>query len=179
MRSLAAVLFTFCVLGARTVAAFATVAYPQSYTAAVTSHPLGDDVALADPAWESGRITRDSDRFENITTRSAAQFGTDAWLLYDAKNLYVGFRIEQPTAPIVAKQSTNYLGFGLDDFVGVGLDPTGTGSAVYFFETTPRAIRYQQASENTRYQPVWNATAQMGPSGWTAVLTIPLRALHH
>ena len=40
--------------------------------------------------------------WENVTTRSPSRFATTAYLLYDDKNLYVGFKAEQPGVPIVA-----------------------------------------------------------------------------
>lgn len=144
----------------------------------MATHSLASDTALADPDWSRGKITGDRDPFEDITTRSTAPFDTEAYVLYDAHNLYVGFKIQQPKVPITATQSTNNVGFGLDDFVGIGIDTSGNGSTVYYFETTPRGTRYQQASESTRYNPVWTAAARVQNGTWRAVLTIPLNMLH-
>lgn len=159
-------------------AARAAVQYSGSYAAAMTQHPLASDTSLSDPDWIRGKITGSPGSFEDLTTRSAAPFKTAAYLLYDARNLYVAFEIQQ-TIPITANQTTNNVGFGLDDFVGIGIDTSGNGSTVYYFETTPRGTRYQQASENSRYNPVWRAAAKVGKDGWVAVMTIPLSSLHH
>jgi hypothetical protein len=115
--------------------------------------------------------------FADLTTRRAAPVATDVYLLYDDRALYVAFHAAQPGIPIVAAQTTNGVGFGIDDFVGVGIDPGGSGTQVYYFETTPRGTRYQQASENARYAPAWNAAAAVEGDGWDAVLEIPLAAL--
>jgi len=156
----------------------AVVAYTSSYPAAMAQHTLALDTSLSDPDWNRGKITDDATAFEDITTRSAAPFGTSAYVLYDARNLYVAFKVKQPSVPITSNQTTNNVGFGLDDFVGVGIDPSGNGSTVYYFETTPRGIRYQQSSESTRYNPVWAAAARVENGTWTAVMAIPLNALH-
>ena len=103
--------------------------------------------------------------------------GTVAYLLYDDRAIYVAFHAEQPGIPITASQTTNGVGFGIDDFVGIGIDPGGSGSQVYYFETTPRGTRYQQASENARYAPAWTAAARVEGTSWNAVLVIPLAAL--
>ena len=150
----------------------------RTYLAVMTNHALGADASLSDPDWSRGIITEGTRSFEDITTRSVAPLGTAAYVLYDERNLYVAFKAQQPDVPIVANQTTNNVGFGLDDFVGVGIDTSGNGSTVYYFETTPRGTRYQQASESTRYSPAWRTAARVDNGAWTAVMTIPLNALH-
>jgi hypothetical protein len=149
-----------------------------SYVAAMTKHAVGSDTSLSDPDWSRGMVTDGTRSFEDITTRSVAPLATAAYVLYDQQDLYVAFKAQQSNAPIVANQTTNNVGFGLDDFVGVGIDTSGNGATVYYFETTPRGTRYQQASESTRYSPVWRAAARVDKGAWTAVMTIPLTALH-
>ncbi|HZZ65369.1 MAG TPA: hypothetical protein VFE17_07725, partial [Candidatus Baltobacteraceae bacterium] len=139
-------------------------------------HPLAADPSLADPAWKKGAMAQDG-TFQNLTTRSLARHHTAVFMLYDERNLYVAFTAEQAGTPIVATQTTNDVGFGVDDFVGVGIDTSGVGSQAYYFETTPRGVRYQQANENSRYKPAWSAAAAVHGSAWTAVMVIPLRAL--
>jgi hypothetical protein len=97
--------------------------------------------------------------------------------LYDGSNLYVRFECRQKPYPVTALQSTNNIGFGTDDFVGVGIDTSGNGSQVYYFETTPAGVRYQAASENARYLPLWTATARPTKEGWEAILVIPLATM--
>jgi hypothetical protein len=137
-------------------------------------HPLPLDPSLADPAWAAGKIPLGSGPWENVTTRSPSRYATTAYLLYDDKNLYVAFEAEQDGVPITASQSTNDVGFGQDDFVGIGVDTSGTGSQTYYFEATPRGIRYEQANENTRFRPRWTAAAAIGQGKWSAVLIVPL-----
>lgn len=138
-------------------------------------HSLALDPSLRDPAWGLGEIKPDG--FWNLTKHAAAQLKTRAYLLYDDRYLYVAFHAEQPGVPVVAQQSTNNIGFGLDDFVGVAIDTSGAGNQVYLFETTPRAVRYQQASENARYSARWLSAAEVDGQAWNAVLIIPLSAM--
>src|ERR1700682_2903041 len=100
-------------------------------------HPLPHDPALTDAARQAGKIAVGSG-FADLTTRRAAPVGTTAYLLYDDRALYVAFHAGQAGIPIAASQTTNGVGFGIDDFVGIGIDPSGGGSQVYYFETTPR-----------------------------------------
>jgi len=178
MRGIILALCLLVAMGAGTTVAQAAVAYSGSYSAAMTQHSVALDTALADADWSRGKVADGTNAFQDLTTRSAAPFETAAYVLYDARNLYVAFKAQQPNIPITANQTTNNVGFGLDDFVGIGIDTSGNGSTVYYFETTPRGIRYQQANESTRYNPVWSAAARRDKGVWTAVLTIPLNALH-
>ncbi|MGA9275000.1 MAG: hypothetical protein WBV67_16085, partial [Candidatus Cybelea sp.] len=142
--------------------ASASVAESFSFTVARASHPLPLDPALTDPAWAAGKVPDGNGPWQNVTTRSPARLATTVYLLYDDRNLYVGFRAQQDGVPIVATQTTNDVGFGVDDFVGIGVDTSGAGSQIYYFETTPRGIRYEQANENARFRPRWNAAAAIG-----------------
>ncbi len=129
-----------------------------------------------DPLWEPGRVALKPPFFD-LATRRTSTLTTTAYVLYDDTNFYVAFHADQGAYPIVGSQTTNNVGFGVDDFVGVGIDPGGTGSQVYYFETTPRGTRYQQASENARFAPQWKASGRVGASGWDAVLIIPLASM--
>ncbi len=147
------------------------------FTVARAPHPLPLDPVLADPAWGAGMVPTGNGPWQDVTTRSPARFATTAYLLYDDKNLYVAFNVEQAGVPIVATQNANDVGFGLDDFVGIGVDTSGTGSQVYYFETTPRGIRYEQANENARFRPRWSAAARIDRGAWSAVMIIPLNVI--
>ena len=155
-------------------AAAASVSRTASFAAVSGTPTHVSDVSLSDPVWQKA-VTATG--FFNVTTRVPARLATTAYLLYDADNLYIAFHSEQQGADIHAAQTTNNVGFGQDDFVGVGLDPSGNGGQVYYFETTPRGVRYQQASESTRYDPPWQAYAQVEGNAWNAVMVIPLKVL--
>lgn len=154
--------------------ATASVSRNASFAAVRGTPAKVSDVSLTDPAWQKALSVTG---FYDLTTRIPAPLSTTAYLTYDTDNIYVAFHSEQASAPIHAAQTTNNIGFGQDDFVGVGLDPSGNGGQVYYFEATPRAVRYQQASESTRYDPPWQAYAHVEGNAWNAVLVIPLKVL--
>lgn len=154
----------------------AAVSMSSSIPAAQAPHPLPPDPAITDPAWKLGTIPV-PEGFYDLTSRHASPHKTSVWMLYDAQNLYVAFRCEQEGTPIVGAQTTNDVGFGLDDFVGVGIDTSGAGTDAYLFETTPRGIRYEQANETNRYRPTWTAAAKVDGNSWSAVMIIPLRTM--
>lgn len=152
----------------------AAVDRTHSYSATRVDHAPQFDPALSDPLWQKAVTASD---FHCITTRRPASLNTTAYLLYDDTNLYVGFRAAQDGIPIHAEHTTNDVGFGQDDAVGIGVDTSGAGSQVYYFEATPRGVRYQQASESTRYAPPWQAKASVNGSQWTAMFVIPMKDL--
>lgn len=152
----------------------AAVSMTFSVPAALAPHPLPLDPKISDPAWAAGAIPV-PDGFYDLTTRHGAPYKTSVWMLYDSTNLYVAFRCEQRGTPITATQTTNDVGFGSDDFVGVAIDTSGAGTNAYLFETTPRGVRYEQANENSRYRPAWSAAASVDGSTWSAVMIVPLR----
>ena len=115
--------------------ALAAVSRSAAFAAVRGSPAHVSDASLTDPVWQKALTATG---FHNVTTRVPARLATTAYLLYDADNVYVAFHSEQAGSPIHDAQTTNNVGFGQDDFVGVGLDPSGNGGQVYFFETTPR-----------------------------------------
>jgi len=148
-----------------------------SFPVARAQRALPLDPTLADPGWNAGLVPNEG-AWEDLTTRAPAAQETRAYFLYDDKALYIAFRVEQRGIPIVATQTIHDLGFGIDDFVGIGIDTSGSGTEAYYFETTPLGTRYDQANENTRYHPHWSAAAVRTPDGWNAVMIIPLDVLH-
>lgn len=179
MKALGFALFTLVVAGlARGLPCAAAVGPTFSFQVARAPHPLPLDPSLADPAWAAGRVPS-AGAWQNVTTRAPADLATTVYLLYDDKNLYVGFKAAQIGVPVVATQPTDDVGFGTDDFVGIGVDTSGAATQTYYFEVTPRGTRYQQANENVRYRPHWQSAARIdrAGAGWSAVLIIPLKVL--
>jgi hypothetical protein len=154
--------------------ASAAVTRTTSFPAVRAEKPPADAGDLSDPVWKTGVTVAE---FTNVTTRRPAPLATLAYVLYDAHHLYVGVRNEQPGVPLTATQSTNDVGAGLDDSDSVSIDTSGSGSRTYTFTTTPRGVRYESASESSRYTPRWEARTHVDGTTWTAELIIPFEAM--
>jgi hypothetical protein len=155
-------------------AALAVTSETQSFSAPAAPALPTSYYDRSAPAWSS---SLEADHFMDLTRRSEeVAHETVGHLVLDHRAIYVSFTCRQH-APITATQEANDVGFGIDDFVGIGIDTSGNGSQVYYFEATPRAVRYQQASESSRYAPQWQARASVTESGWNALLAIPLSTL--
>ena len=137
---------------------------------ATTPPPL--DAASLAGGWQSALK---ADTFENFTTRQPAKYQTDAYFLYDDKNLYVAFHAVQTGTPIVATQNVDNAGVATDDHVTFELDTSGNGSRVYTFRATPKGVHDESSSENARYAPDWTSLATIAPNGdYNVVMVIPL-----
>ncbi|HEY0394149.1 MAG TPA: hypothetical protein VGD01_06605 [Candidatus Elarobacter sp.] len=145
-----------------------------SYQAVRTEKPPALDPALTDPAWDKAVVASE---LQTVTTQRPSAFKSRFMLLYDDQNLYVGMKLEQTGAPVTASQTTNDIGFGQDDFAGIGIDPSANAGQVYFFMTTPRGTRYQQSTESARFAPPWTAVARTSGDTWSAMMVIPLKVL--
>ena len=169
------VAFLACAAVALPRAALAVASANDVYPAAVVTAAPPLDFDFAKPPWAAAKAIGD---FETLTTRTRVgeAAATTVRVVFDASSAYVGFHCEQRGIPIVATQTTNNVGFGLDDYVGIGIDTTGNGQT-YYFETTSRAVRYQSATESSRYNPVWTALARRTATGWDAILIVPFRVL--
>jgi len=159
-------------LGRVALPAGAAVNRDASYKIVKVDKAPAFDFALSDPHWQQGVVATD---FVNLTTRKPGGLATTAYMVYDAQNIYVAMKCAQSGVRITATQTTNNIGFGLDDWVGVGFDTSGNGSREYDFLVTPRGTRYQQSTESARYNPPWQARAIVRGDSWVAELIIPLR----
>lgn len=156
--------------------AAASVAGSQTFAAVATQTPPPLAASLRDPAWRAALQATD---FEDFTTRRPAPLATTAYLLYDSRYLYVGFRCEQHGVPITAAQTVDHAGVGSDDHVAIDLDTSGNGNRVYRFRVSPKGIRDEYSSENARYAPPWQAVATIAPDGdYSVMMKIPLDDLH-
>jgi hypothetical protein len=177
LRALRYIVYLAAAAGFACAPARAAVTASFTFTVARAPHPLPLDPSLADPAWAAGQVPNGAGAWENVTTRAPSRYPTTAYLLYDDQNLYVGFKAEQPGVAVTATQATNDVGFGIDDFVGIGIVNGGGGGQAYYFEASPRGIRYEQSNENVRFRPRWSAAGKITDGSWNAVLIIPLDVL--
>lgn len=130
------------------------------------------DASLSSAVWRSALKATG---FQNFITREAAKYETDAYLLYDDKNLYVGFHAVQAGTRITATQNVDDAGVLSDDHVTFLVDTAGNGTRVYTFRATPKGVHDEASSENARYAPAWTSIGNIAPDGsYNVMMVIPL-----
>jgi hypothetical protein len=142
---------------------------------AKVSRPLRLDGTMSDPLWREKRPVTSFTNF--VTGASAGLERTEAFLYYDAQNLYVAFDCGASANRPVDSQNVDDLRARSVDFVGFQIDTSGNGTRIYEFDATPTGLRYQMSSESTRYQPAWNVAGGRSGSGYVVTMSIPLSAL--
>ncbi len=128
---------------------------------------------LTSPIWQRSLHVS---AFSNFTTHEKLTDTTEVRLTFGPDAIYCAF-VSRQEAPITANQRENGVGLGLDDYVSLVFDTNGNGTNEYFFETTPAGLRYQAATESSRYDPPWIAKAAIRDRMWLGEIVVPYRFL--
>ncbi len=156
-----------------------------------------DRVAVAFPA--GGPVTVDG-RLDEAAWAGASPIGelvqtepdegappteaTEVRILRDDEALYLGIRcFDRTPAGIAATKMGRDAEIAGDDHVLVVLETFGDRRNGFFFAVNPRGARAEgQIANNSEqlnfdWDGIWDATARVDGSGWTAELAIPLKTL--
>ena len=109
---------------------------------------------------------------------------TEAYVLYDDKYLYVGFRAsDSDPSRITAQLNRRDSDLLTDDAVLVVIDTFHDSRSAYFFATNPLGTQYDgRVTDNGRvvestWDATWSAASARFDGGWTAEMGIPLVSL--
>ena len=97
----------------------------------------------------------------SLKSRTSLGDRVQACIVHGPSELVVVARVRGLSA-LAGGSRTDGSGFGDSDFVGIALDPDGTGADVYYFLTTPQGTRYEIASRSTRFRARWTAAVTVG-----------------
>ena len=109
-----------------------------SYTAYHLGEPLKIDGKLDEPAWQKAPR---SPRFKDILTGQPALHSTDATVVWDETNLYIGYRVEEPlvrasftnhNAPIWQENDVEFFIAGRDAYYEFEINALNTTYEVFF-----------------------------------------------
>lgn len=151
----------------------AAEAADYSITAPLVQTPPKLDGTLNDPAWKNAAYVRLGWDF---TFRRPAEEETDAYVMVDAKYIYVAFVAKQKE-PITATQHTNDQPLPSDDVVRVYFWPTGDTGNEYGFVSNPAGTRYEFSTENTAFSPAWDSYTTASKDGYVVTERIPLNVM--
>ncbi len=137
------------------------------------------DGALDDAVWAQAAVL---DSFVQRDPKEGVpdSLGTECLVLYDAQNLYVGFRCtDRPReirAPITNRDKID------GDWVGVALDTYHDKRKSYLFIATPHGIQadaVDQQGSDTDFSPdfIFTSKGRMTPTGYEVEMAIPFKSL--
>ena len=146
-----------------------------------TSQPPVIDGRLTEEAWstaagEAGFTQRDPDEGLPPTER------TEVKVLYDDVALYVGVRLFDTQAPLIARRLSARDGDADADRLTIYLDPmhdhlTGAIFRVSASNVQQDAILYNDTWWDNTWDGVWQSQVSVDEGGWSAELRIPLSQL--
>ena len=146
--------------------------------------PILIDGALDDPAWTRAPEANGLLRMFGQGLEPG-QVSTSVKILYDADNLYIGFACIDPHPEmIITRGYEPGADIRNDDSVYVLIDAQRGDDLFNVFGTNSRRILFEAlASKDGQFfergrKNDWQAGAKKTPTGWTAELAIPLKALN-
>lgn len=111
---------------------------------------------------------------------------TDAWLVYDDRNIYVGARCwtTDPSRIVANEMRRDAFAIFQNDHFGVFFDTFHDGRNGLFFYTNALGALSDQAVSDERdtnrdWNTVWDVRTQRFDQGWTVEMVIPFRSLRY
>jgi hypothetical protein len=110
---------------------------------------------------------------------------TEAWILFDDKNIYVMCRCwdSNPGAIVANDMRRDSPNINSHDSFGVQLDPYHDGRGAFFFYMTPvggvRDAAIVDSRPNNDWNTVWESSASRFDQGWIAEIAIPFKSLRY
>jgi hypothetical protein len=140
------------------------------------------DGRLDDAAWAAAPAT---DEFTQSypNTGAAPTMRTEARVLYDDENLYVGVRMFDPSPDSIAAPLARRDASGIySEWLHLIVDSRYDRRSAFRFTTNPRALQrdvytYDDGEEDGSWDAVWDVATTVDSLGWVAEYRIPMSQL--
>ena len=143
------------------------------------------DGKLSEQDWQKAPATKDFFRMEPRQGGSY-RYQTEAKLLYDDKNLYVGVFCADSLGKrgIRVQDLRRDFSWGENDIFGIQLDPQNLKQYCVSFQTTPYANQRDMQNFNDRntdsdWNALWSVRTQQTDSGYFAEFAIPFKSIRY
>ncbi|HYW06734.1 MAG TPA: DUF5916 domain-containing protein [Longimicrobium sp.] len=135
-----------------------------------------DDAAWAEAPVATGFVQR------RPNAGAAAPSPTEVRVLYTQAALYVGARMVDPPDSIAAQLARRDAAGIYSDWLFVMLDSDDDNRSAYVFGVNPREVQRdwivaEDGSTDPKWDAVWEVSARVDSTGWTAEFRIPLSQL--
>lgn len=173
---------------ASTPAAGEELSYFASYVPRAAATKIERDEApnidgdLSDPAWAKATVIEEFYQVEPAEGAPPSQ-KTHAYVLYDEKTLYVGFRLfDDEPEKIVRNQLVRDAELRDEDAIRIFLDTFGTFRNAYFFSTNANGAKVDSLIENNsafkrEWNTIWDVKTRVVEDGWIAEFAIPFQSI--
>lgn len=146
------------------------------------SAPPSIDGVLDDRAWSARPIETAEWRSYNPLHGDTVPQRTRVWVAYDADALYFAFQCDDPEPARIKTSVSKRDNIGADDWVGLSLDPTGTGQLSYHMMVNPSGVQLDMLNsaaggEDVSVDWVWDSASHLTPTGYVVEMKLPLRSL--
>ena len=148
------------------------------------AEPITVDGVLDEAAWRRAEPATDWVQQVPNSLQPATQ-RSEARVLLDGGNLYVGFRLYDSHPDSIGMQlARRDVGDVFADQVWVGFDSYGDRRTAFAFGVTSRGVQrdgyaFNDSDFDTQWDAVWQSAARVDSLGWTAEFRIPLSQLRY
>ena len=139
------------------------------------------DGAMAEEAWRAAAVATRFTQFEPDEGEPATQ-RTEARVLYGATALFVFMRAHDTSPREIASQLTRRDQQSYSDLLGVVIDSYFDRRTAFQFVVNPAGVkqdmyRFDDTSEDTGWDAVWDVATTRDEGGWSAEFRIPYSQL--
>jgi hypothetical protein len=140
------------------------------------------DGYLDDEVWLSAPVPADEWRSYDPLYGDTVPQRTTVWVTYDAENLYVAFRCDDPEPDQVKTSVSRRDSIGSDDWVGLSLDALGSGQLSYHMMVNPSGVQLDMLNsvagdEDSSVDWVWDSAGHLTETGYAVDIRLPLRSI--
>jgi hypothetical protein len=158
-----------------TAAAAVKPGHPEPATVTMCAAAPTIDGDLADPCWKDAQV---KGAWVDVYNGKSPAAVTEAFITYDAANVYVAFRCTEPMMKSVVAANTERDGsVWEDDSVELFLDPSAGKREYYQLIVNPAGTLYDGIGHDSSWNADAKVVAKKLADGWAAEFAIPLKDL--
>ena len=140
------------------------------------------DGVLDDRAWTLPPVETGTWLSYNPLHGDAIPQQTRVWVAYDSDALYFAFQCDDPEPGRIKTSVSKRDNIGTDDWVGLSLDPTGTGQLSYHMMVNPSGVQLDMlnsvaGNEDSSVDWVWESAGRLTATGYNVEIRLPLRSV--
>jgi len=140
------------------------------------------DGVLDDRAWTAAPLETGQWLSYNPLHGATIPQLTRVWVAYDSDALYFAFQCDDPEPERIKTSVSKRDNIGADDWVGLSLDPTGTGQLSYHMMVNPSGVQLDMlnsvaGNEDSSVDWVWESAGRLTSTGYSVEVRLPLRSI--